>query len=287
MKGSTSAHLNRLSTLYTHIYKNGQITANISVHSKVNPSQYLWTKPKITLHYVLILVFAAVLLLPFLSVLHADLINPPVRPPRSCSLANPNDLLFLVNKTKQHSIAASFAPDDLLHIPRKRMVPGHTGELRAEANAALLQMLRSAEHQQYEIRVLSAYRSFATQKSLFRSKLKKYGEKRANRLSAAPGHSQHQLGTTVDLSLRPLRWRISQYFDDLPAGKWLLAHSHKFGFVLSYGKRLEKVTGYVHEPWHYRYIGIIAATEMAASHLSLEPYLGACSRCPTVLSCGN
>jgi LAS superfamily LD-carboxypeptidase LdcB len=99
------------------------------------------------------------------------------------------------------------------------------------------------------------------------------GEDEARRVSAEPGHSEHQLGTTVDLTSADVGYGLVESFASAPAGEWLLANSHQYGFALSYPAGQEHVTGYAHEPWHYRYIGLDAADEWKASGLTLIEYL--------------
>jgi zinc D-Ala-D-Ala carboxypeptidase len=79
------------------------------------------------------------------------------------------------------------------------------------------------------------------------------GREAAERVSARPGTSQHQLGTVVDFG------SISDAFALTPEGRWLRDRASDFGFSLSYPKGYEEETGYVWESWHYRYIGRPAA----------------------------
>ncbi|HWJ76603.1 MAG TPA: D-alanyl-D-alanine carboxypeptidase family protein, partial [Niallia sp.] len=58
------------------------------------------------------------------------------------------------------------------------------------------------------------------------------------------------------------------------AGKWLVNNAHKYGFILRYPQGKEKITGYMYESWHFRYLGIQLATDVKKSSLTLEEYLG-------------
>ena len=71
----------------------------------------------------------------------------------------------------------------------------------------------------------------------------------ANRYSARPGHSQHQLGTTIDFTTDFRAFRTNGFAD------WLRLHAHEFGFVLPYTVAASDRTGYVDEPWHARWLG--------------------------------
>lgn len=68
---------------------------------------------------------------------------------------------------------------------------------------------------------------------------------------------------------------VDQCFANLPEGKWLAANAYRYGFVIRYPKGQDNVTGYEYEPWHVRYIGIAAATEMHNEGVStLEAFFG-------------
>jgi D-alanyl-D-alanine carboxypeptidase len=195
------------------------------------------------------------------------------------------DSLVLVNKSDRHSLAKRWRPNDLVKLPKSVMKRGRRGALRKEAGRALKRMLGDARSAGHKIRVLSAYRSFRTQKRVFRSKARRYGHRRARRVSAKAGHSQHQLGTTVDLVAGRFDWRLTQLFAYAPEGKWLEKNAHRYGFALSYPEGKEKLTGYIHEPWHYRYLGAKAAREMKKLGMPMESYLQECHRCSSQLVC--
>ena len=75
------------------------------------------------------------------------------------------------------------------------------------------------------------------------------------RFVAPPGHSQHQLGTAVDLSSFEINYALQPTFAETEAGRWLEQNAWQFGFVLSYTRNGEERSGYAYEPWHYRWIG--------------------------------
>ena len=75
-----------------------------------------------------------------------------------------------------------------------------------------------------------------------------YGRETADRESALPGLSQHQLGTAIDFGM------ISDGYEKTSEGKWVTAHAWEYGFTLSYPQGYEQVTGYRYESWHYRYL---------------------------------
>jgi D-alanyl-D-alanine carboxypeptidase len=139
-------------------------------------------------------------------------------------------------------------------------------DLKAMANAARAAGARLA--------VESAYRSYATQRSTFAYWVGVSGYAAALRKSARAGHSEHQLGTTLDF--RSYGGSAPWYYADWGtsrAGRWLKANAWKYGFVMSYPKGMSSVTCYSYEPWHYRYVGRAAAAVIRASGLTLREYL--------------
>jgi len=97
--------------------------------------------------------------------------------------------------------------------------------------------------------VASAYRSFNNQAAIYNNYVEQMGRQAADRISARPGHSQHQTGLVVDFS------PIEDSFAETAAGRWVKANASRFGWSLSYPDGYESVTGYTWESWHYRYVG--------------------------------
>jgi D-alanyl-D-alanine carboxypeptidase len=174
---------------------------------------------------------------------------------------------------KQHALPASYAPADLAGIPGDYLAPGFGGSLRVEARDALVEMLGAAFQAGYDVRARSAYRSYAEQQATFQYWVDTLGYEEASRISAMPGHSEHQLGTTADLSTAEVGWALTESFGGTAAGSWLAEHGHEYGFALSYPAGAESVTGYAYEPWHFRYIGRQAAGDWKASGLTLNVFL--------------
>ena len=113
----------------------------------------------------------------------------------------------------------------------------------------------------------SGYRSYDAQKSLYDNYVKQDGQAKADTYSARPGFSEHQTGLAVDFA------PIEDSFASSAPYDWLVFNAHKFGFVLRYPHDKTDVTGYMYEPWHWRYIGIDDATDMKAKGVkTLEEY---------------
>jgi D-alanyl-D-alanine carboxypeptidase len=143
---------------------------------------------------------------------------------------------------------------------RKRMIK----DLRALAQAA-----RKAGK---PLAVRSAWRSYEYQQALFDSYVSSYGRAHALKFSARPGHSEHQLGTTVDFSVGP-GVPLSTKFGDSASGKWLRRNGWKFGFIMSYPKGKKHASCYSYEPWHWRYLGRKLARQIYESGQVPRRYL--------------
>ncbi len=110
--------------------------------------------------------------------------------------------------------------------------------------------------------LVSAYRSHDTQKVIYDSEVKGFGQVQADRESARPGHSEHQTGWAADLAGPDKKCEIKLCFADTDEGKWLATNAHKYGFIIRYPGGKESITGYQYEPWHLRYVGTALAEEM-------------------------
>ncbi len=165
-------------------------------------------------------------------------------------LSQAEDLMILVDK--RTLLSSEYAPPDLVSLEqyRSRIVLNRENmQLRALVMPDLLAMIEAAEQDGITLDISSAYRSYQYQEWLFQYWVERLGQEQAERSSARPGSSQHQLGTAIDFG------SITGPFAEHPAGRWLAREAHRFGFSLSYPRDLEDITGYIFEPWHFRYIG--------------------------------
>lgn len=138
-----------------------------------------------------------------------------------------------------------------------------------EAKAALNKMFADAKAEKnLDMWVCSGFRSYTVQKNLYNSYVRRDGVKNADRYSARPGYSEHQTGLAFDINYADSR------FTGTAQAVWLAENAHKYGFILRYPEGKESVTGYMYEPWHYRYIGVENAEKIYASGLTLEEYFG-------------
>ena len=97
-------------------------------------------------------------------------------------------------------------------------------------------------------------------------------EAKAATVVTYPGSSEHQSGLCVDMHNLSA---ASQTFGSTPAAKWLASNAHRFGFILRFPQGKDDITGYMWEPWHFRFVGVHYATEIYESGLCFEEYLAA------------
>jgi len=149
-------------------------------------------------------------------------------------------------------------------------------ELRDVAATALEAMAKEMIFQGAgQMFVNSAYRSYDYQLELFVDKVEQYGEAEALVRSAKAGHSEHQTGLAVDVSVPAQGCAIMQCFGDTEAGKWIAENSWKFGYIVRYERDTTSITGYTYEPWHLRYVGTEIARMYANNGIhTLEDFWG-------------
>lgn len=168
------------------------------------------------------------------------------------SLTDPASLWVITNK-KHPLNPKTYAPNDLTAV-------GGGQYMRAAAATALGRMIADAKTAGYTLTPASGYRSYNTQVGVYNNEVKSYGKSVADSESARPGYSEHQTGWAMDLSSGGCN--ISDCFGSTPGGKWATANAYKYGFLLRYPADKVDVTGYRHETWHFRYIGVSLATEL-------------------------
>jgi D-alanyl-D-alanine carboxypeptidase len=171
-----------------------------------------------------------------------------------------------------YRLTTGYYPGDLRSTANAGLNGGHT--VRGFVISDLRAMVRAARAAGARLAVQSAFRSYSTQKSTFAYWSRVSGYSAALKSSARAGHSEHQLGTTVDF--RSYGGSAPWYYSDwgtTKAGAWLKKNAWKYGFIMSYPKGKASVTCYAYEPWHYRYMGRSEAARVRSSGLTLRQYL--------------
>ena len=210
--------------------------------------------------------------------------------------------LLLVNK--QSELDVGYVPANLVTLTcattRSMQLEARTAQalyaMMAEMNAAGIK----------DVMVTSAYRSYEYQQDLYDKYLNderrgisedasrvlgeeyikaNYLDKKIFKLSfedalkvvqsysALPGQSEHQTGLCLDFITSDMGGELTEAFENTQAFAWLAENAYKFGFILRYPKGMEGITGYTYEPWHYRFVGREAATDIYVGNMTLEQYL--------------
>ena len=160
--------------------------------------------------------------------------------------------IMIVNKT--YSIPSSYNP----------------GGLTSTMNNAFNEMKNAAAQDGIDIFVISGFRSYDYQNTLYNRYASRDGYEAADTYSARPGHSEHQTGLAADLNA------IDDDFGNTPEGAWLNNNAYKYGFILRYPKGKTNETGYKFEPWHFRYVGTDLASKLYnnGDWITVESYFG-------------
>ncbi len=150
-----------------------------------------------------------------------------------------------------YSVDSTYVPRNLTLLPAAYNNSSNLNiYIHAGVQEPLIQMLNQAKEEGISLGVNSGYRDFARQKRIYQNPLNKSQPPEYDR-AARPGYSEHQLGTAVDISA-PI---FANQFVLNQGYSWLAENAHLYGFVLSYPKGSEAITGFRYEPWHHRYVG--------------------------------
>lgn len=145
--------------------------------------------------------------------------------------------------------------------------------LRKEAHDAFVEMKKAAYSDGIDIKIVSSFRDFYRQESIWEGKYQRYTEENGMEpleaidkiieYSTIPGTSRHHWGTDIDIVdghrktegdvLVPEKFGPGGPFEDFK--KWMDTNSKKFGYYLVYTD-VPKRRGFKYEPWHFSYAPI-------------------------------
>jgi LAS superfamily LD-carboxypeptidase LdcB len=182
----------------------------------------------------------------------------------------PNFGTNLVLLNKNYYLPNAFVPDNLREviIDKSKYI-----ELPEHVAVSVEQMFMDAKADGIDIVLASGYRSYDYQEGIFSKRVAKNGFAEAETVVAIPGESEHQTGLAIDITTSEMNFGLSQTFENDPAFDWMMDNCYKYGFILRYLKGRESETGYIYEPWHYRYIGNTEAAKLIMDQgLILEEY---------------
>ena len=125
--------------------------------------------------------------------------------------------------------------------------------------------------------VKTSYRTYDDQKSMLVLKYRRYrndgashaeAQRKALKVAAYPGYSEHQLGLAVDIDSSD-----TQSCSNESVWNWMKRNCQNYGFIWRYPGVKSDITGISNEDWHFRYVGVEAATYIMENQLCLEEYL--------------
>ncbi len=209
---------------------------------------------------------------------------------------NTTDATYLVLANKECIIGEDYQPESLLVIDPDYTLYGKEISLSDNAAKAAVAMIDEMRAEGYNnIYITSGYRSYEYQQNLYRqyfeaerAKNPTLGDEEIKNIvlsySALPGTSEHQTGLCMDMFVSPGMQELENYgyegkypndigFAETEEFKWLKENAHKFGFILRYPENKSDITGYSYESWHYRFVGIAAASEIYQRNITFEEYL--------------
>ena len=181
------------------------------------------------------------------------------------TIYNPTTLDFLINKNNK--LTKDYIPTDLEIIDINYSCKDKY--LRKEARINFEKLAKEAKKEGFNIIAVSTYRSYDYQDKLYNNYVLDKGIYYADMASARAGHSEHQTGLAVDVADLSLDY---DNFENTKEFNWMKNNAHKYGFILRYPKASFHITGFKYEPWHYRYVGIEAATYIYENSITLEEY---------------
>ena len=221
------------------------------------------------------------------------------------SLTTNLDKTYLILANKTNELASTYEPSGLTTLTCETTYSMKLEGRAAQALYVMLLEMRAAGVS--DIAVTSAYRSYEYQVNTYNGWVQEemkapisedayrvlgqeyikmnYLDKKiyslnladahkvAQSYSALPGQSEHQTGLCIDFITSKMNGELTEEFETTEAFEWLSKNAYKFGFILRYPKGKENITGYTYEPWHYRFVGREAATDIYVGDMTLEQYL--------------
>ncbi len=197
--------------------------------------------------------------------------RPQASNPRGYDIDTPSSITVVVSKTRP-LLDVEYEPET---VPST--VHSVNGQpLHPDANEALAAMNRDVTAATGTGFVLcSGYRSYWYQHDVYNNFVNSHGQEAADRTSARPGHSEHQLGLAADIMGEGQGCALGDAYTNTASGQWVNENAWQYGFILRYPDGLQGIVGYHYEPWHWRYVGEDVARDMhEGGYDTLEEYFG-------------
>lgn len=178
---------------------------------------------------------------------------------------NLNDKFILVNK--YYYLEEDYIPENLEELNKQYALSNM--KMVNVAKEAFEEMAKDAKKEGLKIIAMSTYRDYEYQTDLYDRYVKQDGKEAADTYSGRPGFSEHQTGFAVDVYNGDESYTDFHITEEF---KWMQKHAKEYGFILRFPEGKEHETGYQYESWHYRYVGLEAATYITEKDITLEEY---------------
>ena len=173
--------------------------------------------------------------------------------------------MILVNK--DNPIGEDYAPPEIAELDDNGC------PVDSRIADALTSFAEGARAEGLSVYLSSGYRPYSEQQYLYQTKIGQVGSaEEAAKIVTPPGTSEHQTGLCCDIT-DIYRNPKTTDLENTDTFKWLLAHCQDYGFILRYPEDKQDITQVMYEPWHFRYVGVEAATYIMENNLCLEEFV--------------
>jgi LAS superfamily LD-carboxypeptidase LdcB len=163
--------------------------------------------------------------------------------------------------------------DDTYEPPEIAYLDSNQCPVDSRIAEALTAFAEAARAEGLPVYLSSGYRPYSEQQYLYQRKISQgYSAEEAATIVAVPGTSEHQTGLSCDIT-DVYRETKDSSLEDTDTYKWLVEHCQEYGFIVRYPNDKQEITNIIYEPWHFRYVGVEAATYIMENNLCLEEFL--------------
>lgn len=154
-------------------------------------------------------------------------------------------------------------------------------DIDTRCHTDLVNMLEACNDAGNEYKIVSGYRDKTAQQTDFDDTVaaiisqeglsQEDAEAKAALSVQRPGYSEHETGLALDIAGLNYTTLDESLASD-PTVAWLDNNCYQYGFIVRYPSGKTDITGIIYEPWHFRYVGVEAATFMHDNNLTLEEF---------------